>query len=109
MTQTKPFIVGSVFSLTVGIGYSICAIAFALWPNLAVGFTTNLFHGLNFSTMRSETGSFSVGSFFVALVVMMVWAFVMGAIYSSIYNFIARKDVQSVNTYSSSRVSPSIS
>ena len=107
MSLSKPFTVGAVFSFTVGIGYAICAIAFALWPSLAVGFTTNLFHGLNFSPMQSAMGSFSFGSFFSSLVVLMVWSFAMGAIYSSIYNFITSKSAQTVNKYSSSKFSQS--
>ena len=104
MKQSKPLTVASTFSLTVGLGYTICAIAFALFPSLAVNFTTNLFHGLNFSTMQSDSGGFSFGSYFVALIVMMVWAFAMGAIYSSIYNLFNRKITEGVSTYASSRV-----
>lgn len=107
MSQTKPLTSGLVFSITVGLGYTICAIAFALSPSLAVGFTTNLFHGLNFSTMQSGVGGFSFGSYFSALIVMMAWAFAMGAIYSSIYNRLTRQSDEGTTSYSSSKVSPS--
>jgi hypothetical protein len=106
MSYAKPFVIGSAFSITVGLGYTSCAIAFAISPSLAVSFTTDLFHGLNFSTMQSGAGGFSFSSFFVALLVLMAWAFALGAIYSAIYYRLARKRADKVGMYTTSSVSP---
>ena len=106
MTRTKPYVTGSALSLTVGLGYTLCAIAFAIFPKLSYDFMTSLFHGLDFSTLRSETVGFSLASFLFALIVMMVWAFVVGAAYSLIYSQLT-KSGDSKESISTAKFSPS--
>ena len=72
---------GIALAITVGIGYSACALVFWVWPEAAATFMNGLFHGLDFRRLQSGPALFSFGSFLYALVVMMVWAFVLGAIY----------------------------
>ena len=74
MTSKSPLTLAAAFALTVGIGYSICTLAFWLSPAAAAGFMTALFHGLDFGPLAKE-GAFSVGSFIFALAVLMAWAF----------------------------------
>jgi hypothetical protein len=77
---------GIAFAVTVGIGYSACAVVFWHWPEAAVSFMNDLFHGLDFRKLQSGPVLFSFGSFVYALVVMMVWAFALGAIYGWLQN-----------------------
>jgi hypothetical protein len=89
MSQAKPLVVGSAFGLTVGIGYTICAIAVALTPALSYNFFSSLFHGANVSSFQPQEGAYTFGSYFISLVVLMAWGFVMGAFYSSVYSFLS--------------------
>jgi hypothetical protein len=105
MTRTKPLVVGSALGLTAGLGYTLCAIAFALFPTLAVDFTSTLFHGLSFAKMQSESQGFSFASFLLVLIATMAWGFIAGAVFSSIYNLLSREGIESESQYSSARVS----
>ena len=77
---------GIALAVTVGIGYSACALIFWLWPEAAATFMNGLFHGLDFRRLQSGPVLFSFGSFLYALVVMMIWAFGLGAIYGWLQN-----------------------
>ena len=77
---------GIALALTVGIGYSACALVFWLWPESAATFMNSLFHGLDVRRLQSGPAPFSFSSFLYALVVMMVWAFALGAIYGWLQN-----------------------
>ena len=72
---------GIALAITVGIGYSSCTLVFWLWPEAAATFMNGLFHGLDFRKLQSGADLFNFGFFLYALVVMMVWAFALGAIY----------------------------
>ena len=72
---------GISLAVTVGIGYSACAAVFWLWPEASATFMNGLFHGLDFRKLQSGPALFNFGAFPYALVAMMVWAFVLGAIY----------------------------
>ena len=78
MTSKAPVTLAAAFALTVGIGYSLCTLAFWLSPGATASFMTALFHGLDFSPLAKE-GAFTVGSFIFALAVLMAWAFAFGA------------------------------
>ena len=82
MTNSNAVRTGIALALAAGIGYSSCAVVFWLRPAAAVTFMNALFHGLDFRGLQSGPGLFSFGSFLCALVVMMVWAFALGAIFS---------------------------
>ena len=72
---------GTALAVTVGIGYSACAVVFWLWPEAAATFMNGLFHGLDFRKLQSGPALFSFGTFLYALLVMMAWAFAMGSLY----------------------------
>ena len=82
---------GVAFAVTVGIGYSLCTVAFWIWPEAAATFMNALFHGLDFRKLQSGPALFSFGSFFHALVVMVAWAFGLGAIFAWIQGWIAEQ------------------
>jgi small-conductance mechanosensitive channel len=81
MAKENAIRAGLALAVTVGIGYSSCALVFWLWPEAAATFMNGLFHGLDFRRLQSGPVLFSFGSFLYALVVMMAWAFALGTIY----------------------------
>jgi len=81
MTRNAAVIAGTALSLTVGVGYVLCTLVFWIWPEMAANFMNALFHGLDFRKLQGGAGLFSFGTFLYALVVMMAWAFGLGAIY----------------------------
>ena len=106
MSQAKPSIGGTSLSLTVGVGYTLCALAVALFPGASYGFLSSLFHGGNVSSLEPQAGAFTFGSYLISLVVLMVWGFGVGAFYSWVHNRLARTSAEGVNTYSTTRSSP---
>src|SRR5262245_6133185 len=72
---------GFALAVTVGIAYTACALAFGLWPEAGIRFMNSLFHGLDFRKLQAGAVLFDFGNFFFALIVLMVWAFVLGLVY----------------------------
>ena len=72
---------GLALAVTVGIGYAACALAFRAAPEAAISFMNALFHGLDFRRLQTGPAPFDLGSFFVALLVLVVWAFALGAVF----------------------------
>ena len=82
MANVNPLGTGAALAVTVGVGYSACAVVFWLWPDAAAVFMNALFHGLDFRKLQSGPMLFEFGSFLYALAVMLVWAFALGAVFS---------------------------
>ena len=91
MAKENAIRTGLALAVTVGIGYSACALVFWLWPEAAATFMNGLFHGLDFRKLQSGPALFSFGSFLYALVVMMAWAFALGTIYGWLQNRFANE------------------
>ena len=72
---------GLALAITVGIGYTLCALLFRAAPDAAMTFMNVLFHGLDFRKLQAVPASFEFGSFFLALTVLVVWAFLLGALF----------------------------
>jgi hypothetical protein len=72
--------------VTVGIGYTACALVFWLWPDAAAYYMNALFHGLDFRKLQSGPTMFNFGSFLYALLVSVIWAFGLGAIFGWVLN-----------------------
>ena len=72
---------GAALAVTAGIGYAACALAFRAWPDAAMQFMNALFHGLDFGKLARGPAPFDFGSFLYALLVMLVWAFALGALF----------------------------
>jgi hypothetical protein len=77
----NPLRLGAALAVTVGIGYSACALAFWIWPEAATNYMNALFHGLDFRKLQSGPTLFSFGAYTYALVVSVVWAFALGAMF----------------------------
>lgn len=78
MTSKAPVTLATAFALTVGIGYTLCTLAFWVSPEATSSFMTALFHGLDFTPLARQE-AFTVGSFVFALAVLMAWAFAFAA------------------------------
>jgi ABC-type branched-subunit amino acid transport system permease subunit len=72
---------GAALAITIGIGYTACALAFRAAPDAAMTFMNALFHGLDFRKLQSGPSPFDFGSFAFALFAAVVWAFVFGAVF----------------------------
>ena len=91
MTKLNPWKFGVVLSLTVGIGYVLCTIVWVSYTGPAIDFLNALFHGLDFRKLQMGS-AFSVSNFGYALVVMMVWAYLIGAIFAALRNLLLAED-----------------
>ena len=73
---------GTAFAITVALGYAACALIFWMLPEAAATFMNGLFHGLDFRKLQTGAELFSFGGFLYALIVMTVWAFVLGSVFA---------------------------
>ncbi len=80
MTLANPLKLGSALAITVAVGYAACTLVFWLFPEASASFMTALFHGRDFRALE-VAGTFTFASFAQALVVLAVWAFLLGALY----------------------------
>jgi hypothetical protein len=76
----NPTHIGTALAVTVGVGYTACALLFWAWPEAAANFMNALFHGL--------------ASFFYALVIAMVWAFVLGVVFGWVLELVGGRRVE---------------
>lgn len=72
---------GVALAITVGIGYTACALVFRAAPDASMTFMNALFHGLDFRKLQVGPTPFEFGSFSFALFVAIAWAFVLGAVF----------------------------
>lgn len=79
--SAHPIRFGFALAVTVAIAYTACAFVFWLRPEAAASFMSALFHGLDFSKLQSGPLSFSFASFWYALAVLVVWAFLFGVVF----------------------------
>ena len=90
MTDLNSWRTGAALSLTVATGYVGCAILFYAWPGAAMQFLNALFHGLDFGKLE-PAAPFSALAFLCVLLIMMIWAFLMGALFACLHNWLGRK------------------
>lgn len=76
----------SALAATAAVAYSSCALFFWLWPEAAIKLTNALFHGLDFRKLQSGSAAFDFGGFLYALIVIVIWAFVLGALFGWLHN-----------------------
>jgi hypothetical protein len=72
---------GVAFAVTVGFAYASCALFFWAFPEAAMNLTNALFHGVDFRKLQGGAAAFNFGGFVYALVVMVVWGFILGALF----------------------------
>lgn len=87
MTRANVFRTGGAFALTVGIGYTLCTLVFALFPEASANFMNALFHGLDFRVLKAP-GTFTLGSFLYGLVVLVGWTFALGSVFGWLHEWL---------------------
>jgi hypothetical protein len=88
MTKLNPWATGLALALALAVLYAVCAGAFALWPQATLEFFNAWFHGLNLSGMQSGAKPFTPGLFIYGLAGLSASAFVTGAVYALIANWL---------------------
>lgn len=81
MATSSPWRTGATLAVTFAITYTVCAVAYALMPELGIDFLNALFHGLDFRKLGAPM-PFTFLMFVYPLVVFVVWGFAVGALYA---------------------------
>ena len=89
--RLRPLLVGTSLAVTVAIGYTLCTAAWAIWNEAALDFLNALFHGLDFRKILLPHREYGLWLFAYPLVVVSIWAFLVGALYSVINNVLRRR------------------
>ncbi len=89
MTDLNPWRTGTALGLTIAIGYTICTILFAVWPDAAMQFMNTLFHGLDFGKL-APAAPWSFTAFICTVAIFTVWGFLMGALFAWLNNRLTR-------------------
>lgn len=85
----NPSVLGISLALTFGILYSICAAAFALWPESAFSFFNAWFHGIDLRLLQPEGGRAVVlDTFLYGLISILITAYIAGAVFALLYNWL---------------------
>jgi glycopeptide antibiotics resistance protein len=87
MIKLNPWKFGAVLSVTVCINYILCTVLFISFPQPSMDFLNALFHGADFRKLYAGT-PFPTGWFVYALFVLAAWAYVLGAIYALVRNWL---------------------
>lgn len=78
---------GIAAAITLSLAYSLCALAFALVPNIALDFVNTLFHGLDLSTLKPVgRKALVISTFFYGLCTVAILSFVFGVLFAFFYN-----------------------
>jgi hypothetical protein len=87
MTKLNPWTFGAVLSITIVTNYVLCTLFWFAFTEPAIKFLNVLFHGMDFRKIYAIT-AFSPGDFLYVLVVLAVWAYVLGAVYAIVRNLL---------------------
>lgn len=88
MNKLNPWVIGVALALALAVLYTVCAGAFALWPQATLEFFNAWFHGLNLDGMQSGAKPFTIGLFIYGLAGLSASAFVTGALYALFANWL---------------------
>ncbi len=87
MIGRNPWRTGLALSLTIAIGYSVCAGLYALWPSQGVDLLNAIFHGLDFHKLEPSL-PFTFGMFLYPLLVFVLWGFLVGTLFAWLHRLI---------------------
>lgn len=87
MEARTPWKTGASLALTMAVSYIVCAVLYGLWPEQGIEFLNALFHGLDFGRLVSPT-PFTARTAIFPLIVLMVWGFVVGAVFAWVDNWL---------------------
>ena len=78
---SQPLRTGLAFAVTVAFFYGLCTLVWLAAPGPFMSFMNSLFHGVDFTSLL-KPASFSWAGFVSAVVVMSVWAFLLGSFFA---------------------------
>lgn len=84
----KPNGLGLASAVLTAIGYGLCSLMYALWPAQSLKFMNYTSHNFDFSLIAGS--GLTWPSFFAGLVVWVVLAYIMGALFAWFYNQFAK-------------------
>ena len=87
MNATNPWRNGVVLALTIAVAYTVCALIYALAPERGIDFVNALSHGLDFRKLGTPA-PFTFPMFFYPFVVLVIWGFLVGALYAWLQNLL---------------------
>jgi hypothetical protein len=88
MRMLAPWRFGAAFALTVVAGYAACTAIWLMFTDPSIVFLNALFHGTDFRRLYVG-GTFSMAGWAFALAVLAVWAFLFGALFAQVHNWLA--------------------
>ena len=80
-----PLRVGFTMAITVGLFYTACTGLWMMFHEQALDFLNALFHGLDFRRIEISASEYQVATFVTPLIVLVVWGFLLGTIFSWLY------------------------
>jgi hypothetical protein len=92
MTMTRPLALAVATTVTFCALYAVCSVAVALFPDGAIAFFNNWFHGIDLARLAPAGGRpMTVESFFAGLIGVVGVAFPAGALLGWIYDAARRQ------------------
>lgn len=92
MEATKPWIRGAALAVTAGVGYIVCALAVALFPEGTLAFFNTWTHGVDVTLIRRPaTKPLAVGEWIFGLVSIVVAGYLAGALYGWVRNLLSAR------------------
>lgn len=81
--------VGLSLAIVSGISYLVCALLFALFPTQTLEVIDNIFHGISIKSLAEK--SVSLAGIAIGLVEIAVVAYLLGALFAWVYNYLPEK------------------
>lgn len=90
--RITPLRFGGALAAAAAVLYTLCALAFALWPEGTLDFFNAWFHGIDFGPLKTGRRPFALAIFAYGLAGVAITAFVGGALFAAFYNLFGRRD-----------------
>ncbi len=84
----KPHGLGLAAAVLTALGYGLCSLLYALWPEQSLKFMNFTSHNFDFSLIAGD--GLTWASFFAGLVIWVIFAYVFGALFAWFYNKFAK-------------------
>jgi hypothetical protein len=94
MTCTKPSTTSLSLGSTTAIMYTLCALAFAIFPGAISWFVNSIAHGVNLKALEIGAVPFTFGDYFVGLISLTAYTMITGYVYGAIKNGLQRQDTK---------------
>lgn len=88
-TSSQPWQTGVAVAITTAVSYVVCTLLYVLWPQEGIELLNALFHGLDFNQLGIPA-PMTASMFFIPLLVLSLWGFLAGALFSWVSRFLNR-------------------